>query len=90
MKQQRKLTADLVRQIRIDGLADTEWARRLDVPVKTVRNARVGSTWSRITTPPDIRLRNGDGRGQNPIAKLAREHQDQLDDFPVTTKGITL
>jgi DNA-binding transcriptional regulator YiaG len=49
----RALTPELVHQIRATGLTDTEWARRLNVAVRTVRD--------------------GNGRGQNPVAKPARE-----------------
>ena len=67
------LTPDLVHQIRTATLPDTEWARRLDVPVRTVRDARTGNTWPRVATPPDNRAREGNG-GLKPIAKPAHEH----------------
>lgn len=73
MMKRLKLTEDLVKQIRIAGLTDTEWSRRLNVSVKTIRNARVGNTWPRVATSFDNLTREGNGRGQNPIAKPARE-----------------
>ena len=68
------LTPELVHQIRTTGLSDTHWARRLDVPVRTIRDARIGNTWPHIATPPDIR---------NPSAQAPLLFRR----FPATTKG---
>jgi hypothetical protein len=69
----RMLTPELVHQIRTARLTDTEWSRRLDVSVRTIRDARVGNTWPSVATPPDIRIRIGNGRGQKSGANLTRE-----------------
>ena len=51
----RLLTPWLVSQIRLAKLSDAEWERRLKVPARTIREARIGGSWPRVTTPPDIR-----------------------------------
>jgi hypothetical protein len=53
------LNPERVRIIRTAGLTDTYFAREYRVAVRTVRDARVGTTWKNHPTPPDTAPREG-------------------------------
>jgi hypothetical protein len=69
---QRNLCDLRVHIARASGLTDTALARRWRVPVRTIREARIGLTHRTHATPPDIRPRrgNGNGIGQRPQANF--------------------
>lgn len=69
------LDAAKVRAIRASGLTDAHHARRYKVPVRTIRNARTGSTWPTHPTPPDRAPREGAGRKASIHARLARKRR---------------
>ena len=74
------LTDTQVTAIRSAGLTDTEWARRLKISVGTIRGARIGLTYRHVATPPDVAPRDGNGRGQKPVAKPARVRRSYLNE----------
>lgn len=51
----RKLTAALVRTIRLADATDEWWARRLHVTSTTIFHARTGKTWRHVDTAPQWR-----------------------------------
>ena len=56
-----KLTDAQVTAIRTSGLTDAWWGRRLRLDDNTIRNARTGSTYRHVSTPPDNTPREGTG-----------------------------
>jgi hypothetical protein len=80
------LTDALVTNIRTSRYTDSHWARVLRLHPHTIRNARVGLTYSHVLTPPDAAPRDGNGRGQKPQAQPARVRRVYFDDQP--TQGI--
>jgi hypothetical protein len=51
----RRLTPDLVHEIRTAGKTDAYWQERLGATRITIQAARTGKTWQDVPTPPDIR-----------------------------------
>jgi hypothetical protein len=72
------LNPDRVHVARTAGLTDSHLARLWRVTDGTVRRARRGETYPRHPTPADLAPRDGNGRGQNPIAKPARVRRAYL------------
>jgi hypothetical protein len=58
-----------VHQIRTSGLTDSHHCRLFRVSVATVRDARIGKTWTDHPTPPDMAPRNGGVRNCGREAK---------------------
>jgi hypothetical protein len=48
----RKLTADIVRQIRSGSRTDMYWAKRLQMTRLAIQSARTGKTWKEVDAPP--------------------------------------
>jgi hypothetical protein len=67
------LTYTNVQAIRLFGLTDVYWSRRLNVRASTIRKARVGETFKDHPTPPDRTPRLGDGRYAGKKAKHPRD-----------------
>jgi hypothetical protein len=53
----RRLTPELVAQIRTSGQTDAYWMNRLSTTRGTIHSARTGKTWAEVQTPPDLRSR---------------------------------
>lgn len=51
----RKLTPELVHEIRTAGQTDAYWVGRLGAHRLTIQSARTGKTWQDVPTPPDVR-----------------------------------
>lgn len=51
----RKLTPELVHEIRTAGEKDAYWVERLGAHRLTIQGARTGKTWQDVPTPPDVR-----------------------------------
>lgn len=66
------LTDAQVVAIRVSGLTDRHWERKLRIPSATIRRARIGETYTHVPTPPDATPRRGSGRWPGPYAKPAK------------------
>jgi hypothetical protein len=73
----RKLTPDLVSEIRTAKRTDSHYARLLKINLQTVHNARTGKTWKHVQTPPDCRPR---GPGNYHSHDMARYDDRRAED----------
>lgn len=67
-----RLTASRVHELRTARQTDTHYARLWRLSPKTILRARTGISWKSHPTPADTAPRDGNGRGQKPVAQPAR------------------